>query len=61
MFWVGCASYIESDMEEGQLPNKNDIIWHCFATSEAPILKRLFSKNTLRPMETKSLSSQIAF
>lgn len=44
MLWVGCASFIDGDVEEGQLPDKKDVIWHCFATSERPILKRIFSK-----------------
>ena len=46
MLWVGCASFIDGDVEEGKLPDKKDIIWHCFATSETPLLKRLFSKGS---------------
>jgi len=45
MLWVGCASYIDGEAEEGQLPNKQNIVWHCFATIEQPIFKRLFSSN----------------
>ncbi len=43
--WVGCASYIEGEVEEGHLSDKQDIIWHCFATFEQSIVKRLFSNN----------------
>ena len=45
MLWVGCASYIDGEIEEGHLPAKKDIIWHCFATIEQPLLKRLFSSS----------------
>jgi hypothetical protein len=43
MLWVGCASYIDGEVEKGHQPGKEDIVWHCFATFEQSFLKRIFS------------------
>ena len=42
--WVGCANVWNPDLGPGQSPNKNDIVWHCFATAEVPFWKRLFGR-----------------
>ena len=43
MLWVGCGS-IEDDDDLEKLPEKKDVVWHCFVTAEVPFLKRLFKK-----------------
>ncbi|MEH6491357.1 hypothetical protein [Halopseudomonas sp.] len=42
--WVGCSSIMENEHEEGYVPSKEEITWHCFATAEVPFLKRIFKK-----------------
>lgn len=42
--WLGCSCVLDDELKEGQLPKKEDIIWHCFATVELPFFKRLFKR-----------------
>ncbi len=58
--WVGCSSIMENEPEEGYLPNKDEITWHCFATAEVPFFKRIFKKidssEELAKLQTELLS-----
>lgn len=51
MLWVGCGNMTDySTAKEGDPPPpKEQIIWHCFAVAEIPLLKRLFNKPDTGP------------
>ncbi len=38
MLWIGCASYIDGEVEKDQLPDKDDVIWHCSCHYDACLL-----------------------
>ncbi len=42
--WVGCSSIMECEQEDGYVPSKEDVTWHCFVTAEVPFFKRIFKK-----------------
>lgn len=42
--WVGCSSILVSEAEEGGVPAREEITWHCFATAEVPFIKHLFKR-----------------
>jgi hypothetical protein len=42
--FVGCANMWDPNLSHGLPPNKNEIVWHCFATAETPFWKRLFRR-----------------
>ena len=46
LLWVGCGNV--DDSLDGQ-PSGNPITWHCFATAEVPLLKRIFGKPDTGP------------
>lgn len=55
MLWVGCGSV--TDYETAQPgdgpPEKEDVVWHCFATAEVSFWKRLFRKVETGPSVAK--------
>jgi hypothetical protein len=55
--WVGCANMMDAETERGGPPNKEDVVWHCFATAEIPFWKRLFGKPDTAPAVAKLSAS----
>jgi hypothetical protein len=53
--WVGCANVSDFDATQpaADLPSKEAITWHCFATAEVPFWKRLFRKIDTGPATSK--------
>ena len=58
--WVGCGN-IHLDFPElpTRMPNKEDIVWHCFVVCEIPFWKRLFNRIDREPFR-KTLTDQLA-
>jgi hypothetical protein len=55
MLWVGCGNVADSDSAQpaDDLPAKEAIVWHCFATAEVFFWKRLFRKIDTEPAVAK--------
>lgn len=54
MLWVGCGNVTDFDAPpEDVPPNKEDIVWHCFATAEVFFWRRLFKKIDTEPAVAK--------
>ena len=59
--WIGCSSVVDYDtaQTDDPPPNKEDVVWCCFAEAEVPFFKRLFKRiNTepgLRKLKTELL------
>jgi hypothetical protein len=51
MLWVGCGNVTDYSTAQASdpPPPKEQIIWHCFAVAEIPLLKRLFNKPDTGP------------
>lgn len=54
--WVGCGNVMDFETEQrgDGPPVKDDVIWHCFATADVALWKRLF-----RRIETESAVSKL--
>ena len=55
MLWVGCSNVTDKNTAEPSdaPPSKEDVIWHCFATAEVLLWKRLFRKVDTGPAVAK--------
>ena len=51
MLWVGCGNMTDysTAQENDPPPSKEQVVWHCFAVAEIPLLKRLFNKPDTAP------------
>jgi len=58
--WVGCGSIVnEMEQEDSTtIPDKSEIIWHCFVVAEVPFLKKLFGRINTQP-GIKKLSQEL--
>lgn len=51
MLWVGCGNVRDYDKTRpgDPPPSKEEVLWHCFATAEAPFWKRLVGNVKTEP------------
>jgi hypothetical protein len=42
--WIGCANLQDPDVTDPRVPQKDEIIWHCFVECEVPFWKRIFKR-----------------